>query len=61
MSRHEISVLTQQRIGAWWRWWKLYRQEDVWTNPEKGAEMFRARWAYQDAVLAWLEAARALK
>ena len=58
-NRPNLLVLKQRHIGAWWRWWKLYRQEDVWTDQEKRAAMFRARWEYQEAVLNLLEAERA--
>ncbi len=37
-------------------WHRLFSEPDVWNDREKRRAMLEARWAYHEAVAAWLEA-----
>ncbi len=55
----ELAKLFQLRTEANARhdnWLRLYQEPDLWTNPEKRKQMIRARWEYQEALLAHLDA-----
>ena len=53
-----LRLLAAAREDAWRCWWRLFTSPDLAEDPRKWRAMVRARLAYQDANIAWLEAAR---
>ena len=55
---NRLRLRAAAREEAWRRWWRLFRSPGLAEDPRKWRAMVRARLAYQDATIAWLEAAR---
>ncbi|MES2463537.1 MAG: hypothetical protein V4671_23435 [Armatimonadota bacterium] len=52
LSAADLQRLAQARTDAWNRWWEIYNEPDVWTDPTKRRAMCSARLAYHDAFFA---------
>jgi hypothetical protein len=48
----DLLRLARARTDAWKRWWRLYNEPNVWTDPAKRRAMCIARLAYHDAYFA---------
>jgi hypothetical protein len=49
---------TKRCKEAFQKWYALYSDPQVWTDPAKRSAMYRARLGYQDASMEWVKACR---